>query len=312
MAMFLPPWRTQEALERFEPFMPNLRAFKDRIPWWGKIAGQVIISRAPVSYRFWNRLGILEHGHMDDPNYAYGVFTKHFERVQFPRRSAGFVGMELGPGDSLFSAMIARAYGASAYYLVDAGDFAKKDLRTYQAMASLLLAKGLPAPMLEHVSSFDEVLKLCNATYGTHGLASLKAIPNGSVDFLWSHSVLQRIRRAEFFETLIELRRILRDDGSSSHLIDLSDQLANALNHLRFEDSTWESNTIARCGLYGNRFRYSEMLSMFRGAGFKIDIVGVRLWPQLPTARSKLDRQFQSMSEEELRVFGFEAVLTPA
>ena len=291
--------------------MPNLRALKKRIPWWGKILGQVLVSSLPVSYKFWHRLGVLEHGRMEDPSYAFGVFTKHFGRVQFAKRS-GFVGLELGPGDSLTSAVIANAFGASSYYLIDSGDFAQKDLRIYKNVAAFLQQKGLPAPKLDHITSCEELLNICNATYGTAGLASLRAIPTGSVDYIWSHGVLQSVRRQEFFETLLELRRILRDDGSSSHLMDLTDQLANALNHLRFPESLWESRIIAKCASHSNRFRYSEMLNMFQKAGFNVDVVAVKRWDQLPTPRRKLDRQFRALSEENLRVLGFEVVLTPA
>jgi hypothetical protein len=292
--------------------MPNLRTLKKRIPWWCKILGHVLVSSLPVSYKFWHRLGILNHGRMEDPSYAYGVFTKHFGRVHFASRSTNWVGLELGPGNSLFSALIARVFLATACYLTDAGDFAEKELEKYKGMATFLHEKGLPVPKLDHIMSCEELLKTCNATYGTAGLSSLRAIPTGSVDFIWSHTVLQHVQRAEFFEILLELRRIVGDEGASSHIVDLTDGLGNALNHLRFRESIWESNIIARCGFYTNRFRYSEMLTMFRKAGFNVDVVALKQWDQLPTPRWKLDCQFRAFSEEDLRVSGFEVVLTPA
>jgi hypothetical protein len=291
--------------------LKNIRSVKNKIPWWGKILGHVVISKLPVSYKFWYRLGILQHGWMEDPSYAFGVFTKHFGRVQFAQRS-GLVGLELGPGDSLASAVIANAFGASSYYLIDSGDFAQKDARIYKNVAAFLEQQGLPAPKLDRITSLQEVLKICNATYGTAGLASLKTIPTGSVDYIWSHGVLQSVRRAEFFETLLELRRILRDDGASSHLIDLTDLLAVALNQLRLPESLWESRSIANCGIYSNRYRCSEMVAMFHKAGFNVDVVDVKRWSQLPTPRSKLDPQFRGMPDEELLVLGLEVVLRPA
>jgi hypothetical protein len=292
--------------------MPNLRALKKRIPWWGKMLGQVLVSNVPVSYKFWHQLGFLEHGRMEDPDYAYGVFTKHFGRVQFARRSIGWIGMELGPGDSLFSAVMARTFGASAYCLVDVGDFAQKELQLYRDMAAFLQRKGLPTPTLDHIVSFEELLKVCNANYGTGGLASLRAIPTGSVDFIWSHGVLQSVRRAEFFDYMVELRRILRADGACSHLVPLIDLSGGALNHLRFPESIWESNFMARSGFYTNRFRYSEMVTTFQKAGFNVDVLKVTRWDQLPTPHSKLNGQFRVLPDEELRVSSFDVVLTPA
>jgi hypothetical protein len=54
------------------------------------------------------------------------------------------------------------------------------------------------------------------------------------------------------------------------------------------------------------------MLTMFQKAGFKADVVTVSRWDELPTLRSKLDRQFQAFSDEDLRTFAFEVLLTPA
>ena len=64
----------------------------------------------------------------------------HAERLD------NFVGLELGPGDSLLSAMAAHAHGASAYYLVDAGSFAQAPVAQYRAMAAYLAEHGRPAP----------------------------------------------------------------------------------------------------------------------------------------------------------------------
>ena len=288
----------------------NLGSFKARSPWWGKMIGRILISFLPFSYKFWHRLGVFEHGRMEDPSYAYNVFTHHFNRVEIPRRSAGFICLELGPGDSVSSAVIAHAFGASACYLVDAGDFAQHDVRLYKKVAAFLVEKGLPAPSLDHAASVKDVLATCNATYGTAGLASLKAIPTSSVDFIWSHGALQSVRRREFPETIGELRRIVSDDGTCSHAVPLCDLLVNALNDLRFPEFVWE--VLARPGFYTNRLRYSEMLAAFRIAGFNVDVVQVKRWDRLPTPRRRLDRQFRAMSDDELRVSSFEAVLTPA
>ena len=292
--------------------MPNRQALKKIVPWWVKILVQVIVTSLPVTYRFWHRIGLLEHGRMEDPSYAYGVFTQHFGRARFARRLTGWVGLELGPGDSLFSSVIAPCFLATAYYLVDAGNFADKDPKRYKSMSVFLQQQGLPAPKLDHVASVGDVLKTCHSTYGTQGLASLKAIPTASVDFIWSHVVLQSIRREDFFESMLELRRILRDDGVCSHLVPLRDLSGGALNHLRFRESIWESHFMAGTGSYTNRFRYSEMLTMFEKAGFKVEVVEVNRWDQLPTARWKLDRQFRGMPDEELLIRGFAVILTPA
>src|SRR5512132_1716959 len=188
----------------------NLSTVASQVPWWAKIAAKVFLARLPVNYRARKQLHVFDNGPMDEPPYAYGVFKEHFDRVQSRRILDRFVGLELGPGDSLLSAMVAHAFGAAAYHLVDAAAFAHADVKQYRAMADFLAGQGLPAFDKKDLTSIDTILAVCRSTYGTAGLTSLRAIPDKSVDFVWSHTVLQHVRRAEFLGTMQELRRVLR------------------------------------------------------------------------------------------------------
>ena len=291
--------------------IPNLRTWAAPVPWWGKIAAKVVLARLPVDYKVWKQLHLFQLGTMEEPAYAHGVFKMHFDPVRSRRTFDSFVGLELGPGDSLLSAMVARAYGASACYLVDVGAFAQGDLKRYRAMAEFLADRGLPTLDMKNMTTVEAVLGACGATYGTSGLSSLRAIPDKSVDFVWSHTVLQHIRRSEFLETMRELRRVLRDDGIISHWVDLQDCLGGALNNLRFRESVWESPFMSRSGFYTNRIRYSEMLALFKKAGFEPDVVQLKRWDRLPTPRKKLCNPFRGLTDDELCVRCFHVILRP-
>jgi SAM-dependent methyltransferase len=290
----------------------NRRIVASHVPWWGKIAAKLILARLPLNYKARKQLHVFDNGAMDEPAYAYGVYKKHFDQVQSRRILDRFVGLELGPGDSLFSAMVAHAFGASAYHLVDVAAFAHDDLKRYRAMADFLMGQGLPTLDAEDLTSIKTILAVCRATYGTSGLTSLRAIPDKSVDFVWSNSVLQHVRRAEFLETMRQLRRVLRADGISSHWMDLRDCLGGALNNLRFRESVWESPFMAGSGFYTNRIRYSEMLTLFKEAGFESEVINLKRWDRLPTSRSKLDDRFRGLPEDELCVRGFHVILRPS
>jgi hypothetical protein len=159
---------------------------KQHIPWQVKIVAKIILARLPLSYGFWEWLSLFKHGEMERPEYAFQVFCRHFERVQFPRKTGGFVGLELGPGDSLFSALIAKALGASKVYLVDVGAFARTDLTSYRKMASYLSEQGLRGAGFGNCRTTEEFLMVCSADYLTAGLASLNELPTAAVDFIWS------------------------------------------------------------------------------------------------------------------------------
>ena len=287
----------------------NLRA---KIPWQVKLVVKLVLSRIPVGYNFWRYLGLFKHGLMHQPAYAYKVFKTHFDRVVFRKRNGDFVALELGPGDSLLFAMLAYAFGASTSYLIDVGHFARDDLKPYRLMANLLTEKGLAIPKMGGMHSLGELLVSCGAQYLTQGLASLRNIPDESVDFIVSQAVLEHVRRDDFLNMMHELRRVIRSDGVCSHRVDLKDHLGEALNNLRFPEHIWESDLIANSGFYTNRIRFGEMLALFREARFDVKVIDVERWDRLPTPRRKLSSPFKQFHDEELCVAGFDVVLKPA
>jgi hypothetical protein len=247
---------------------------------------------------------------MENPQYAYQVFKRHFESAPFARRSS-FIHLELGPGTSLASAMIGHAFGAAGAYLIDIDDIAVKGLEVYCDLAQFLTQKKLPGMRSDQIISLDGLLRICHARYLTNGLQALRAIPTASVDFIWSHAVLQHVKLHEFYDTMVELRRILCPDGACSHIVDFTDMLGGALNHLRFREDIWESSFLMRSGFYTNRLRRSEMVSLCRRAGFEVQHVEVRRWEKLPMPKRKLQEHFQAMPLEELLIRSCHIVLTP-
>ena len=278
------------------------------VPWQLKIAAKVILSRA-VSHRLLNKAGMFNMGEMDRPSYALGVFRRHFQDAVFGRKDKPFVALELGPGDSVSSLMVARAFGASAAYAVDVASIAVDRIEPYRQLELHLREHGLNPPSLEGCSDLADVLKACNGHYFTDGIESLRNIPSGSVDFIFSHTVLQHIRKKDFVSLLAELRRIQRVDGVGSHMISITDILGGKLNDLRFSERTWESEFVASSGFYTNRIRYNQFLKYFSEAGFIPQVYRLARWKTLPTPRSKMAREFAQLPESDLQVSGFDVYL---
>ena len=279
------------------------------VPWQLKIAAKVVLSHVPLSHRLLNKVGVFNLGGMLRPEYAVGVFRRHFQNAEFARKNQPFVALELGPGDSLFSVVIARAFGASAAYSVDVGDFAADRVEYYQQLEGYLRRQGLNPPSLAHCSNLNDVMEVCNGQYFVNSVDSLKRIPTASVDFIFSHTVLQHVRRKDFRPMLAELRRIQRSDGVGSHTISISDILGGNLNDLRFSEKTWESDLMASSGFYTNRIRYNEFLRYFHEAGFIPQVYRTAHWETLPTPRNKMAPEFAALSESELQISGFDVYL---
>lgn len=279
------------------------------LPWQVNLAAKVVLSRMPVSYRIWKRVGFFNLGAMERPEYALLIFRRHFDFAGFSTKPRGFACLELGPGDSLSSALIAFALGASQTYLVDVGPFATADVATYHRMAAYLRQNGLPIEDVSMVRSCDELLAACSAKYLTQGLASLPEIPSASVDFMFSHATLQQVRRAEFLPVLKELRRIQKPGGVGSHSVSMRDLIGGAANDLRFSTKAWESGLMADAGFYTNRIRYAEMLSLFRQAGFEPEVIRVGRWDKLPIPRQKVAPEFSKLGDDDLLVYEWDVLL---
>jgi SAM-dependent methyltransferase len=268
--------------------------------WAMKIITKLIVARLPVPYRMWKSIGFFRHGRMDRVEYSLKIFKLHADRAYPHGIPSNATVLELGPGDSVASAVIARLYGVSRSYLVDVGPFASKDVGFYKMLAARLKVEAVQSPDLSKASSLVDVLSICNSEYLTQGLSSLKLIPSNSVDFVWSHSVFEHVRKHQVIDVLQELRRILKPNGFASHNIDFQDHLEAALNNLRFSSKVWESTFFANSGFYTNRIPAVAMHEMFRTVGFKIEREEFGKWPKLPTPRRAIHAEFDGYSDEEL------------
>src|SRR6478609_222313 len=248
-----------------------------KIPWWAKIGAKVVLSRLG-SFAFWQRLNLFRAGQMQNPDFASTVLNLHMQRAGITSL-AGKTIVELGPGNGLLTGKLAADRGAEHTWLIDAEP----------------LAKDLPLPP--------------RTTYLWESPAGLAQIPDGSVDFLFSHAVMEHVGKKDFTLLVAETHRILKPGGVASHAIDFQDHLQYALNNLRFSERVWESRLMSRSGFYTNRITWPEMERIFADSGFSVHPVGFLRWPQLPTPQSKMAEPFRNMEPEDLMVKGANVVL---
>lgn len=280
--------------------------------WRLKIAAKVILSRLGIPYDGWRKLGLFRLGRMDRPEYAFQVFDLHVLRAFPDGRLDGKTVLEIGPGDSLASAVAARAHGAAETLLVDAGAYASRDVDLYRAVAAALTGRGQTPPDLSGATTLEDVLARCSARYLTTGVDAFAGLPDASVDLIWSHSVLEHIPLKQLPRLMAEMRRVLKPEGRMSHNIDFQDHLSHGLNSLRFSEAAWESPAMANAGFYTNRVRAGAMHAMVRQAGFEIVQEDFGRWPAPPIARRDLDPAFRQLSDDELSIATSHLLARPA
>jgi SAM-dependent methyltransferase len=283
-----------------------------RLPWWAKICAKLLLARLPVPYSLWRRLKLFRHGEMNDPARAIRTFEKYCSRArEHAIIPPGFTMLEVGPGDSILTGLVARSMGASRVWLVDAGAFADTDVAACHGTLAQLRQAGYADLNIAGLNSVGEVLKRANVTYLTHGTDSLADIPDASIDFFWSQVVLEHVPNDEFPEFLRQLRRIVKPQGVGVHSVDFRDHLGNALNNLRFTSATWEGRAFRNSGFYTNRIRPGAMLKLFREAGFNVKVVDETHWPVIPTPRGSMAMPFRDLPDVELRLAEYEVILQP-
>lgn len=289
--------------------------WRSAVPWWARIGLKLVMARLPVPYRLWKRLRLFEHGAMDQPATAVGTLLDHARSAgvlaegggqpRFVSRP-GFTVLEIGPGDSLASGVVARALGAECSILVDSGDFATRDPMQYKALITYLVAQGYAPPLPAMPDGIEPLLRACGVTYLTQGVDSLATLPSQCVDFCFSNAVLEHVSKVDFDRMAVELRRVLRPGGVSVHRVDFRDHLGGGLNNLRFSPEVWEGRLFSRSGFYTNRIRPRAMRASFEAAGFRCEVIREVRWPQVPIARAALHPQFRDLPDDELLLSGLD------
>jgi len=280
---------------------------KKILPWWLKIIFKLLLSRLPIPYSIWESLGLFKHGKMDQIEYSIKVFENHLQKTKIISLKNKVV-LELGPGDSISTAIISYAHGARSI-LVDVKKFAKFDLNFYISLSKKLNTMGYHVPNFNKNDDLQSILKKTNSIYLTDGLKSLKNIENKSVDMIFSQAVLEHIRLYEFEDLIIELSRIQKRNGISSHQVDLRDHLGQSLNNLRFSEDLWESNFFCNSGFYTNRISFYQMIKIFEKYHTKVDTLNIIKWKKLPIPSKKFAKKFHSDDEKERLIQVFDVVL---
>ena len=268
------------AIFRLEQYSQN-NNFKDVIKrmaltWRVKIAIKLILRKIP--YRIKNKcFGSFMYrlGKMKVSAYVYAVCERQYEYVSQYIDIKGKTILEIGPGDSVASAIFYYGLGCKKIILLDNGNYAIKDISIYNTIIDELLKNKKYRSLcdkdiieLKKAKTFESLLTQINAVYLCGGMEELKTLEDGSVSFIYSNAVLEHIYKEEVPVFIDEFNRILCDDGGTFHMIDYKDHLDMNLHSLEFSERVWESTSFRTAGFYTNRYRHNDLVNMFEIAGF--------------------------------------------
>jgi SAM-dependent methyltransferase len=137
--------------------------------------------------------------------------------------------------------------------------------------------------------------------------ARATGLPDGSMDVVFSNSVLEHVPEPAVRDIFREARRILKDGGLMIHEVNCGDHYAylddsvSQLNYLQFSDREWDSLWNNKFQ-YQNRMRAHEFIERAEGAGFDILLrTGQPSEKRLAQLSAlKVHPQFQRFTPEQL------------
>lgn len=217
---------------------------------------------------------------------------------------------EMGSGSWFSHAAMAYQLGAKRTVLLEIEDFANQERLVEEEEISLdadCVTALRPLPPWQGMRWKEYFLPI-NTEYYPNGLQGYRAVPDDSVDFLFSHTVLQHIRKNVFEQTIAETARFTKSGATVLHRVDLRDCFGGKKNNLRFSDKEWEDGLHYKLGNYTNRLSCSEICACMERHGFIVEKCCRDMFDEMPIKRSQLSTEFYAMSDEDLMTKGFTVI----
>jgi hypothetical protein len=195
-------------------------------------------------------------GRLGNPERPIKTFLDHYSKAEKYFSSIIQNVIEIGPGETDLSMIAAAKKNINNFVLIDVQPCRRsiKNLN-YDKYANFINKEDyLNALIKSDNGSFQ---------YLDSGISALENIQDNSVDFIYSHSVLQHIKLDQIETTISHISRVSREGAIHSHYIDLKDCFSNSFNNLRFSNKLWESELVKSSGFYTNRIRLKEWMYYF-------------------------------------------------
>lgn len=225
-------------------------SIKKMVPWPLKILIKSAVGATGMPHGIRKRIGFFEHGDADKILHAMQVMGRFYDMAAGVGLKEPKSVLELGPGEGPWTPLLAAAKGAKAATMVDVGYYI--DTAVWEKISKSSFVQGVEVAYLHQ------------------GLQSLKGLPEGSRDLIYSYAVLEHVRREELAELIQETHRILAPGGVSVHYIDYSDHFSGSKRQYNYSLEAWEKPFLRNTGYYTNRIGHSAIMKMATDAGFDV------------------------------------------
>ncbi len=255
--------------------------------------------------------------------------TKIIKKINVYKKIEGSSVMEIGTGWEPINVLLFYVMGAKTCYSYDHVPhvrlkLAKQVIQEIENnIQDIQLITSIPKNDILHrlnklkrAKSLGHLFKKANIIYVAPGDATRTALPDNSIDIVYSYAVMEHVPESVIHDFTIESKRILSRDGIAYHAIGLHDHYVSfdkkisKINFLKYSESQWAfwvKNKIS----YHNRLREKQFVEIFKSHGSIIKWKENKIDPDdlVRIKMMKIDKKFSGIKDEELCVYFSEMML---
>ncbi|HLW01565.1 MAG TPA: class I SAM-dependent methyltransferase [Ktedonobacterales bacterium] len=247
-----------------------------------------------------------------EASYPLTVFHRHVTALEPLRGNlAGADVLEIGPGGNVGFALLALLAGAHSAACLDVAPLQQRE--TPELYATLVKTAAtfpdtylVDPALLERARQDPDALArelLARVTYHAPMDLARNSLPDASLDVICSHTCFEHF--ADPTGAAIQIARLLRPGGVTSHQIDLRDHrdFDHPLEFLAYSETLWRLSTSHMPNAVRTRWRASQYRAAFEKQG--LEVVYQEVVHQITVTeqmRRRFARRFRKLSLEDLGI----------
>ena len=229
---------------------------------------KILVYSLPLKYSF-RKIFFGRNGLMDDLNYCKSIFNQHVLKIK--KNSSVKNILEIGPGDSCYSALLALRNDFKNITLID------KDSDQLLSTLKNLKEMGIKIKKINsygnlNVFSFNEKKKSIKVYILKEDFKNIPSIKLPSNDIIFSNAVLQHLDKNQLINLLEFCEKVSSNKTIHSHQIRFTDHITGAnqyFDHYKVPKIIWESKLLKKFPFWTNRFNFNKFSKIFNSFGLK-------------------------------------------
>ncbi len=258
-----------------------MKSIKQKVRFYIIFIIKIFLYSIPIKYKIRKHF-FGKHRAMDKVEYSREVFDKHVSsHIDFKERKRPKRILEIGPGDSCFTAIMAMEIGVEEIVLID------KDLSSINISLNKLINKGIIVERYHDLdqNNYKAEDYILESKHQKNKSIKLKIIESDfkknninigkSFNVIFSNAVLQHLN-CQQLENLIKLSiKSAKKETIHSHQVRFTDHISGKdqkFDHHSVPKAIWNNYFIQRLPFWTNRLEKDDYLNLFYKYGMRVNV----------------------------------------